>query len=72
MSNRTFKLPLPACVATGTLWAANDPFVGKWKLNCLPRHDDDDMFLSVPKEVPNCVVRAPIGSVVDASAVAGV
>ena len=25
-------LPLPVvCLAIGTLWAANDPFVGKWK-----------------------------------------
>jgi hypothetical protein len=21
------------CLAIGTLWAANDPFVGKWKVN---------------------------------------
>jgi hypothetical protein len=27
-------LPLPVvCLAIGTLWAANDPFVGKWKVN---------------------------------------
>ena len=27
-------LSLPVvCLATGTLWAANDPFVDKWKLN---------------------------------------
>ena len=24
---------LVACLVTGTLWAANDPFVGKWKVN---------------------------------------
>jgi hypothetical protein len=29
MSKRTFQLLL----VTGTLWAASDPFVGKWKLN---------------------------------------
>jgi len=33
MSKRTFQLLLVACVLTGTLWAADDPFVGKWKLN---------------------------------------
>jgi hypothetical protein len=33
MSKRTFRLLLLACVATGTLWAADDPFVGDWKLN---------------------------------------
>ena len=28
-----FQLLLVACLATGTLWAANDPFVGIWTLN---------------------------------------
>ena len=33
MAKRAFQLLLVACLAAGTLWAANDPFVGKWKLN---------------------------------------
>ncbi len=33
MSKRTFQLLLVACLVTSTLWAANDPFVGQWKLN---------------------------------------
>jgi hypothetical protein len=33
MSIRAFHLLLAACLATGALWAANDAFVGKWKLN---------------------------------------
>jgi len=33
MLRRTVQLLLVAFLATGTLWAANDPFVGKWKLN---------------------------------------
>jgi len=33
MARRTFRLLLVAWLATGTLWAADDPFVGKWKLN---------------------------------------
>jgi hypothetical protein len=33
MLKRTFQLLLVACLVTGTLWAANDPFAGKWKLN---------------------------------------
>ena len=33
MSKRTFELLLVTCLLAGTLWAANDPFVGKWKLN---------------------------------------
>src|SRR5579862_7254879 len=28
-----FNLLLAACLVTGTLWAASDPFVGKWKVN---------------------------------------
>jgi hypothetical protein len=31
--NRYFKLLLIACLTTGTLRAANDPFVAKWKAN---------------------------------------
>jgi hypothetical protein len=33
MLNRIFQLLLVACLVTSTLWAANDPFVGKWKVN---------------------------------------
>lgn len=33
MFKRGFPLLLVACVATGTVWAANDPLVGKWKLD---------------------------------------
>jgi hypothetical protein len=33
MLHRVFQLLLIACLITGTLWAANDPFVGKWKVN---------------------------------------
>jgi len=33
MLNRTFPLLLVACVVTSSVWAANDPFVGKWKVN---------------------------------------
>jgi len=33
MSKRTFQLLLVACLAAGTLRAADDPFAGKWKLN---------------------------------------
>jgi secreted PhoX family phosphatase len=30
---RGIQLLLVACLATGTVWAASDPLVGKWKLN---------------------------------------
>jgi hypothetical protein len=33
MLNRILKLLLVTCLATGTLWAADDPFAGKWKIN---------------------------------------
>lgn len=33
MSNRSFQLSLIACLIAGSLWAANDPFVGTWKVN---------------------------------------
>jgi hypothetical protein len=33
MSKRTFELLLVTCLVAGTLWAANDPLVGNWKLN---------------------------------------
>ncbi len=33
MLKRGFQLLLLACLATGTLWAASDPLVGKWKLD---------------------------------------
>src|ERR1700682_291324 len=33
MPNRIFRLLLIAGLITGTLRAANDPFVGKWKVN---------------------------------------
>ena len=33
MLNRIFLSLLVVCLAIGTLWAANDPFVGKWKVN---------------------------------------
>ncbi len=33
MLNRVSQLLLMACLITGTLWAAGDPFVGTWKVN---------------------------------------
>jgi hypothetical protein len=33
MLTRAFQLLLIACLIAGTSWAANDPFVGKWKVN---------------------------------------
>jgi hypothetical protein len=33
MSKRTLELILVGCLFTGASWAANDPFLGEWKLN---------------------------------------
>jgi hypothetical protein len=33
MLSRTLQLLLVGCVMTGTLWAADNPFVGKWTVN---------------------------------------
>jgi len=43
MSKRTFQLLMVACVVTGTLWAADDPFIGKWKLNPSKSRFPDEM-----------------------------
>jgi len=43
MSKRTFQLLLVACLVTCTLWAADDPFVGKWKLNSSNSRFPDEM-----------------------------
>jgi hypothetical protein len=32
MLNRTLQLLLAGCLMTGTLWAADNPFIGKWKV----------------------------------------
>jgi hypothetical protein len=33
MLNRTLQLLLAGCLMSGSLWAADNPFVGKWKVN---------------------------------------
>ena len=43
MSKRTFQLLWVACLVTGTLWAAEDPFVGKWKLDPSKSRFPDEM-----------------------------
>lgn len=43
MSKQVFNLLLLGCMATGTLWAANDWFIGKWKLNPMKSQLTDQM-----------------------------
>jgi hypothetical protein len=43
MLNRAFQLLLAGCLMTGTLWAADNPFVGKWKVNPSKSMLNDEM-----------------------------
>lgn len=43
MFKRTLQLLPVACVVTGALWAANDPFVGEWKLDASQSKLTDEM-----------------------------
>ena len=43
MAKRTFWLMLAACLAAQALWAADDPMVGKWKLNASKSRFPDTM-----------------------------
>jgi len=45
--NALFRLLLVACLVTGTLWAATDPFVGKWKVNPSRSKLTDEMKVEV-------------------------
>src|ERR1700733_10942995 len=44
---RTFRSLLIACLVTGTIWAANDPFVGKGKVNPSKSKLNDEMKVEV-------------------------
>jgi len=43
MFSRIFQQLLFACLVTSTVWAANDPFVGKWKVNPSKSKLNDEM-----------------------------
>jgi hypothetical protein len=47
MLSRIFQLLLAAGLVTGTLWAANDPFVGRWKVNPAKSKLNDEMKVEV-------------------------
>jgi hypothetical protein len=44
---RPFQLLLLVCLVTGTVWAANDPFVGKWKVSPSKSKLYDEMKIEV-------------------------
>jgi hypothetical protein len=47
MLNRTLQLVLAGCLMTGTLWAADNPFVGKWKVKPSESRLNDEMKVEV-------------------------
>jgi hypothetical protein len=47
MFNRAVQLLLASCLMTGTLWAADNPFVGKWKVNPSKSMLNDEMKVEV-------------------------
>jgi hypothetical protein len=47
MLSRIFRLLLVACLVTGTSRTANDPFVGKWKVNPSKSKPTDEMKVEV-------------------------
>src|SRR5258707_11868101 len=47
MLNRTLQLLLAGCLMTGTLRAADNPFVGKWKVNPSKSMINDEMKVEV-------------------------
>ncbi|MFZ0761348.1 MAG: hypothetical protein WAM69_15480 [Candidatus Sulfotelmatobacter sp.] len=59
MLNRTFRLLLVPCLVAGTLWAANDPFVGKWKVNPSKSKLNDEMKVEVAGTNRYAITFAP-------------
>jgi hypothetical protein len=47
MLNRGLQLLLVGCMMTGTLWAADNPFVGKWKVNSVRSKLYDEMKIEL-------------------------
>jgi hypothetical protein len=47
MLSRTFRLLLVVSLVTGTVWAANDSFVGKWNVNPSKNKLNDEMKVEV-------------------------
>jgi len=47
MLSRTLRLLLVACLSTNSVWAANDPFVGRWKVNPSKSKLNDEMKVEV-------------------------
>src|ERR1700689_150419 len=59
MLSRSFRLLLAACLATSSLWAANDPFVGKWKVDPSKSKLNDEMKMEVAGANRYAITFAP-------------
>jgi hypothetical protein len=59
MLRRTLRLLMVACVVTGTVWAANDSFVGKWKVNPSKSKLNDEMKVEVAGANRYAITFAP-------------
>jgi hypothetical protein len=59
MLSRTFRLLLAACLVSGSLWAANDPFVGKWKVNPSKSKLNDEMTVETAGANRYAITFAP-------------
>jgi len=53
------RILLVACLVTGTLWAANDLFVGKWKVNPSKSKLNDEMKVEVAGANRYAITFAP-------------
>jgi len=59
MSKLGFSLAAAACVMTCTAWAANDPFVGGWKLNPSKSKLTDQMKVESVAQISQAMVEPP-------------
>jgi hypothetical protein len=62
MLNRTFPLLLVTSVVTSSVWAANDPFVGKWKVNPSQSKLTDEMKVEAMVQTSTPSTLAPAKS----------
>ena len=59
MLSRPFRLLLVASLVTSSAWAANDPFVGKWKVNPSKSKLNDEMQVEVAGANRYAITFAP-------------
>jgi|SRR5580698_1236720 hypothetical protein len=59
MLNRNFRWLLVPCLVAGTAWAANDPFVGKWKVDPSKSKLNDEMTMEAAGANKYAITFAP-------------